>query len=50
MAAATPMAGAPRIIMSRMAAATSWYVRQVTYFTSRGRRVWSIMTTAPSIH
>ena len=38
-AAATPIAGAPRITMVLMASATSRYVRQVTNFCSRGRRV-----------
>ena len=50
MAAATPMAGAPRMIISLMAAATSSYVRQVTNVSSSGSRVWSIMTTPASVH
>src|SRR4051812_14205878 len=49
-AAATPIAGAPRMIMSLIAVATSWYVRQVTYSSCKGRRVWSIMTTPSLVH
>src|SRR5581483_8674583 len=49
-AAATPIAGAPRITMVLIASATSRYVRQVTKRCWRGRRVWSIITTPASVH
>ena len=49
-AAATPIAGAPRIAMSLMAAATSWWSRQRRNTCSAGRRRWSIITTTPSSH
>src|SRR5258706_3033788 len=49
-AAATPIAGAPRMAMSRMASATSWGCRHLRKTCSSGSRRWSIMTTAPSSH
>jgi hypothetical protein len=49
-AAATPIAGAPRIAMSRIAAATSWWSRQRSRLCSAGRRRWSIITTTPFSH
>src|SRR6266536_5268899 len=49
-AAVTPMAGAPRTAMSRMAAATSAGCRQRRYDSSCGSRRWSISTTDSSSH
>ncbi|MND02160.1 hypothetical protein D3C83_214380 [compost metagenome] len=47
-AAATPMAGAPRITMVLIAFATSAAVRQVTYTSAPGSLRWSIITTPSS--
>jgi hypothetical protein len=47
-AAVTPMAGAPRTAMSRMATATWWWSRQRRKTSSPGRRRWSINTTVSS--
>ena len=47
-AAATPMAGAPRITMVLMAFATSLAVRHLTQISDPGNFRWSIMTTASS--
>ena len=45
-AAATPMAGAPRITIVLIALATSCAVLHVTYTSDTGSLRWSIMTTA----
>src|SRR5215208_861650 len=44
------MAGAPRTTMTLMASATSSQERKVRYFSSVGRRRWSIMRTPSSDH
>jgi len=49
-AAATPMAGAPRMAMSLIAAATSAWLRQRIITCSAGSRRWSMSTTSPSCH
>src|SRR5687767_5680805 len=49
-AAATPMAGAPRITIVLMALATSLAVLQVTYTSDAGSLRWSIITTASPFH
>src|SRR6185436_17322187 len=49
MAAATPMAGAPRITIVVIALATSFAVRQVTYTSAPGSLRWSIITIASSV-
>jgi hypothetical protein len=46
MAAATPIAGAPRMTMVLIARATSLAVRQWTYTSSAGSLRWSIITIA----
>src|SRR5660398_182915 len=50
MAAATPIAGAPRMTIVRMASATSSHRVQVTYSCTSGSLLWSIITTLPSSH
>ena len=50
MPAVTPSAGAPRTVMLQMASATCCQVVQRTSTSSRGRRRWSMSTTAPSRH
>ena len=50
MAAATPIAGAPRITIVLMAFATSLAVLQVTYTSDAGSLRWSIITTVSSFH
>jgi hypothetical protein len=47
-AAATPIAGAPRITIVRMALATSCGVRQRTYSSCDGSFRWSTMITTSS--
>src|SRR5207248_3210368 len=47
-AAATPIAGAPRITIVLIARATSAAVAQRTYTSSAGSLRWSIMTTTSS--
>jgi hypothetical protein len=49
-AADTPMAGAPRTTIWRMASATSSHERSIRYFSSVGSRRWSIMRTPSSVH
>src|SRR5688500_11318954 len=49
-AAATPMAGAPRITIVLMALATSLAVLQVTYTSDAGSLRWSIISTASPFH
>src|SRR5688572_22335814 len=49
-AAATPIAGAPRMTIVLIAFATSWAVLQETYTSDAGSFRWSIMTTASSFH
>src|SRR4051812_42552634 len=47
MAAATPMAGAPRTRRLRVASHTSSTVRQSRYSRGSGKSVWSIKRTKP---
>jgi hypothetical protein len=49
-AAATPIAGAPRMTIVLIAFATSLAVLQVTYTSDAGSLRWSIITTASSFH
>src|SRR5262245_28037726 len=49
-AAATPIAGAPRMTMVLIAFATSFAVLHVTYTSDAGSLRWSIITTASSFH
>jgi hypothetical protein len=46
-AAVTPISGAPRTVISRMAAAASAALRSVRTSNSNGRRVWSMTATSP---
>src|SRR5215470_16754466 len=48
-AAATPIAGAPRITIVLIALATSCAVRHVTYTSDAGSLRWSIITTVPPV-
>src|SRR5660397_269405 len=50
MAAATPIAGAPRMTIVRTASATSSHCVQVTYSCPSGSLLWSIITPLPSSH
>ena len=50
MAAATPIAGAPRMTIVLIARATSLPVTQRTYTSLAGSLRWSTMTTASSCH
>ena len=49
-AAATPIAGAPRMTIVLIAFATSGAVLHVTYTSTPGSFRWSIITTASSFH